>query len=141
MLQENFKLIYTDDDEEDRQIFREGLSQLEIPVELFLFDNGISLVSHLDGTHDNDLPSTIICDMKMHMIDGLEVLKIVKQNPRLEKIPFIIFTTSNSRHDRELVMACGAEAFFTKPGSIEEMKTIIHEMIHFSKTRILDSGN
>jgi CheY-like chemotaxis protein len=134
MLPGKFRLIYTDDDEEDRLLFTEGLNQLDVRVELFLFDNGISLVQYLESVHDAELPSSIVCDMKMHLIDGLEVLKMLKQNSRLKKIPFIIFTTSSSIRDRNIVLASGAEAFFTKPSSINEMADIISQMLTLSGT-------
>ena len=87
MLPVNFRLIYTDDDEEDRLLFLEGLNQLDEPVEVFLFDNGLSLVHHLESVQDAELPSSIVCDMKMHLLDGLEVLRLLKKDARLKKFP------------------------------------------------------
>lgn len=126
-------LFYTDDDEEDRVFFSEGVAQMRRPVDLRIFENGISLLQALETIEAQaDLPGTIVCDMKMHLIDGFEVLKMVKANPRLKHIPFIIFSTSSSKYDREMVMENGALAFFTKPNTITDLHHIIDQMIFLS---------
>ena len=136
-----FKLIYTDDDAEDREFFAEGVRNINVPVELSVFESGMALLSHLaDAGHEERLPYSIVCDMKMHMLDGLDVLKLIKANPKWEKIPFFILSTSSSNHDRERVIQSGAMAFYTKPSSLNELQFIIGEIIQLTSSFRKDSG-
>ena len=131
---QTIRLIYTDDDEEDRTIFREALRLRDQKASLTLFDNGKDLLQHLQQiSSPEDLPNTIVCDMKMPMLDGVEVLKKIKQEPRWEPIPVIILSTSSSKRDRDQVMALGARAFFSKPNTFSEVNNMVENILEITR--------
>jgi two-component system, chemotaxis family, chemotaxis protein CheY len=57
----------------------------------------------------------IISDINMPDINGLELLRFVKQNERNRSAPFIIISTQASPRDRERMAKLGASAFLAKP--------------------------
>jgi len=70
-------------------------------------------------------PDIILCDVEMPVMNGMDVLKKVKADPTLAKIPFVIISGQN---DRELVQTAydlGAEAYLTKPLPIKELLAVI----------------
>ncbi|MFZ7128706.1 MAG: response regulator [Desulfobacterales bacterium] len=72
---------------------------------------------------DEDEPEVMILDLKMPGIDGIEVLKRVKQTqPQIE---VIILTGHGSEADRETCMGLGAFAYLSKPVDIEELSDTI----------------
>ena len=60
-------------------------------------------------------PSIILLDLNLPGTDGKEVLRIIKANPNLQKIPVIVLTTSNAERDIEQCYAAGANSYVQKP--------------------------
>lgn len=123
-------IIYVDDDDEDRAIFREAHGQLDNPVALTILKSGRELVDYLELLKGSEhLPSSIICDMQMPMINGMDVLKLLKREPRWNKIPVVIFSTSSNSRDSQMAKDLGALAFFSKPNSFREVRLMIKEIL------------
>ena len=60
-------------------------------------------------------PNIILLDLNLPGTDGKEVLRIIKTNPGLRKIPVIVLTTSNAEQDIEQCYAAGANSYVQKP--------------------------
>lgn len=60
-------------------------------------------------------PNIILLDLNLPGTDGKEVLRIIKNNPDLQKIPVIVLTTSNADQDIEQCYAAGANSYVQKP--------------------------
>lgn len=124
-------IVYVDDDEEDRIFFREALKEINGKVKLSVFKNGNSLIGFLkDIDSQHQLPCSIICDMQMPQLNGIDVLQILKKEPAWQHIPIVIFSTSTSARDFGNSIDSGATAFFSKPCSLAELKTTIAKIVH-----------
>ncbi len=73
--------------------------------------------------------SLIITDINMPDINGLELIRFIKTNPRYKDIPLIIVTTERSDEDRKKGMAMGANAYITKPFRSDELQETIKELL------------
>jgi len=74
------------------------------------------------------LPCLILLDIKLPGIDGIEVLKQVKENPVLKRIPVVMLTTSDQEAD---VMRCynhHANSYLTKPVGHKEFEEKIRQI-------------
>lgn len=60
-------------------------------------------------------PSIILLDLNLPGTDGKEVLRIIKADPDLQKIPVIVLTTSNAEQDIEQCYSAGANSYVQKP--------------------------
>ena len=60
-------------------------------------------------------PSIILLDLNLPGTDGREVLRIIKADTDLQKIPVIVLTTSNAEQDIEQCYAAGANSYVQKP--------------------------
>ncbi len=74
--------------------------------------------------------SLIITDINMPDINGLELIRFIKTNPRYRDIPLIIVTTERSEEDRRKGIAMGADAYITKPFKSDELQETIKELLH-----------
>ena len=86
-------------------IVRDGAAALD-----FLFASG----EYAHRRHI-DLPQVILLDLSLPKIDGLEVLRRIKADPRTRKIPVIVLTSSSSSRDIAASTQLGAEAYIIKP--------------------------
>jgi DNA-binding response OmpR family regulator len=60
------------------------------------------------------LPALILLDLRLHLVDGVEVLKRLKANDATGSIPVVIFTVSTGDMLEEQLMSLGAKAVFGK---------------------------
>ncbi|MFZ2300646.1 MAG: response regulator [Gallionella sp.] len=60
-------------------------------------------------------PSIILLDLNLPGTDGREVLRMIKTDPNLQKIPVVVLTTSSAEQDIEQCYAAGANSYVQKP--------------------------
>ena len=75
------------------------------------------------------LPDIILCDIMMPKMNGLEFLKTLKNYKNLQGIKVIIFTADTSEDDMMTAFDSGADAYITKPISLQLLRKRIDRMI------------
>lgn len=73
-------------------------------------------------------PRLILLDLKLPKVEGLEVLRAIKSDPRTKAIPVVIMTSS--REERDLVESykVGVNAYVQKPVDFEQFRTVVKEL-------------
>ena len=61
------------------------------------------------------IPGVVLLDLKMPRIDGLEVLRQIKSDPKLRHVPVVMLTSSREERDLVLSYDLGVNAFVVKP--------------------------
>ena len=72
------------------------------------------------------LPDIILLDIVMPKIDGLEIIRIIKQDQDLPYIPIIAVTGLTRTQDKERLSEAGCDDYLCKPYMIEELESKIH---------------
>lgn len=67
------------------------------------------------------LPSLILLDWMLPEISGLELCKIIRNNPELKNIPIIMLTAKGQEEDKVVGLSAGADDYVTKPFSVPEL--------------------
>lgn len=122
-----------DDDEDDRRLFLEGLKDVDPSVKLLTAEGGMDAFLKLEEETQN-LPDFIFLDLNMPTMTGQQVLAGLKNDELLKNIPVIIYTTSRNQNEKDETIKCGAVSWITKPQSMEELRTIISEMLSMYKS-------
>ncbi len=91
------------------QIARDGAEALD-----YIFCEG----AHL-GRKIEDVPKVILLDLKLPKIEGLEVLKRLKADPRTRSIPVVILTSSKEQNDVVESYKMGVNSYIVKPVNFE----------------------
>lgn|SRR5688572_16107316 len=120
-------VVYADDDPDDLELVEEAFSPYKSHVELTTFRNGESALQFFQRNADVT-PCLIILDINMPGISGKDVLKKIRQMDKLQQVPAVLFTTSNSVRDMEFAMHYNA-GFITKPLDINQMEVIAEKFI------------
>ena len=100
------------------QVARDGVEALE-----FIFCTGAHAQRRLD-----DGPRLILLDLKLPRVDGFEVLRRLKADPRTRVIPVVVLTTS--REDRDVVESyhLGANSYIMKPVDFEQFTEAVRQL-------------
>jgi two-component system response regulator len=73
-------------------------------------------------------PRLILLDLKLPKVDGLEVLRAVKSDPRTKAIPIVVMTSSKEERDLVESYKLGVNAYVQKPVGFEEFRSIVKEL-------------
>ena len=126
-MRRNHLLFLVDDDVDDHEIFKSALSQVDESILLMIAGNGkeaLQVLSSLD-----QLPDFIFLDLNMPRMSGIQFLAEIKKSELLRGIPVLVYSTSDSPHDKERAMTAGAEQFITKPARFSELCEILQVVL------------
>ncbi|MGV6814825.1 MAG: GGDEF domain-containing response regulator [Phycisphaerales bacterium] len=80
----------------------------------------------------NDLPSLILLDLDMPVMDGYETLRALKEEPSTRDIPVIVLSGMNSSQDKVAAFDLGAVDFVTKPFELAELRARVRSSLKMS---------
>ena len=93
-------VVYVDDDPDDRILFKEAFDSIQNYYLLTLV-NGFELLLFLKQRNEQEMPSLIVLDINMPVMNGLEALSLLKLNEKYKQIPVIMFATTANPKDIE----------------------------------------
>jgi CheY-like chemotaxis protein len=127
----NDPIIIVDDDRDDLDIMREAFKQLEVPNELITFNDAFKFIEYMTATKERCI--FILCDINMHKMGGLDLMKRVFSDPvlRLKCIPFLFFSTSGATVAIMEAYSFGVQGYFVKPSSMLDYKKMFYSMISY----------
>jgi CheY-like chemotaxis protein len=112
-------IIIVDDDEADRTLMRMAMEEADLNAHIQEYEDGYEIMKYLDGNGTVVLPDLIILDINMPKVGGFEVLKYLKDNPKLSKVPVVIFSTSSNEKDIAMANELGALKYIVKPNDLD----------------------
>jgi CheY-like chemotaxis protein len=122
-----------DDDLDDQEFFHLALENIDPNISCVTSDDGAIALQRLK-TEQGLTPDLIFIDMRMPRMTGSEVIREIKNIPRLKDVPTILYSTSDLEIGKEEARKAGAAHFFTKPTSIPDLAASLQEVIDkFSK--------
>ena len=133
-MQSNITNIFlADDDEDDRFIFQEALTELQMPTSLRTATDGEQLMRALN-TLSGNLPDVLFLDLNMPRKNGFQCLREIRQNKNLRSLRTIIFSTSYEPEVIELLYKTGADHYIKKPTEFNELKKVIEDVLKIVQT-------
>jgi two-component system response regulator len=78
-----------------------------------------------------DNPKVILLDLKLPLVDGKDVLRKIREDPRTRKIPVVVLTSS--REDRDVVdsYALGVNSYIVKPVDFKQFNQTVRDIGHY----------
>lgn len=112
-----------DDDDSIRDI--EVYTLQSTGFEAVGFEDGFSMFNQLENT----LPDLIVLDIMLPDMDGIDILKKLKNNPRYKSIPVIMATAKGEEIDKIVGLDLGADDYLVKPFGMMEMVSRIKAVL------------
>ena len=117
---EGRKILLVDDDVRNIFSLTSALEQKGFVVEIGR--NGFEALARLDEVPGIEL---VLMDIMMPGMDGLEAMRRIRQNPRLQKLPIIAVTAKAMKDDQEQCLAAGANDYLAKPIDLDRLFSLL----------------
>ena len=114
-------ILLVEDNPDDEALTLHALETNKIGNQVVVARNGAEALEYLfctgphagrDPTH---LPTVVLLDLKLPKIDGLEVLRRIRADPRTRLLPVVLLTSSDEEEDRLRGYTLGANSYVRKP--------------------------
>lgn len=120
-----------EDDLDDQDFFKEAIESVDKDFNVTCFSNGKQLVDKLQELTDTHLPSLIVLDFNLPLLNGAEILQVLNQHARFRQIPKLIWSTSSSPACKSSCLDNGAADYIVKPSDLEGLRITGRKMIDF----------
>ena len=130
------RILVVDDDATNVDLLLMALSRQQFSLETVVTRDGAEALDYLFGRgkfagRDGDQPVVVLLDLKMPGVDGFEVLRQIKSDDALKRLPVVIFSSSSDEGDRERSYELGANAYVTKPVDFAEFLEVVQVVGQF----------
>jgi two-component system, cell cycle response regulator DivK len=118
------KILVVDDNPVSRELIREVL---DFPDwQILEAANGREALE----TISEEMPDLVLLDIQMPEYSGFDVLRRIKEDPRLNRIAVLAFTAFAMREDRQNALAAGFDGYVTKPINAVDLRKQIESFLH-----------
>jgi two-component system response regulator len=115
------RILLIEDNDDDRELAILAFKQGPVKADLIALEDGKQALDYLFAAErfaagdSNGMPRLVLLDLKMPKIDGLEVLRRVRADPRTRFLPVVILTSSMEQSDIVEAYRLGANSYLRKP--------------------------
>jgi CheY-like chemotaxis protein len=110
----NKPILLVEDDQVDKMTVVRALKEIHVTNPLVHRENGEDAVNYLQEA-TSDKPCIILLDLNMPIMNGIEFLKMVKNDDQLKRIPVVVLTTSEEQQDKVNSFDLGVAGYMAKP--------------------------
>lgn len=126
-------VLVVEDNANDLELMLEGLSGHKLANPIAVARNGEEALDYLfrRGAHASratEDPVVVLLDLKMPKVDGLEVLRAVKADGHLRRIPIVMVTSSREEHDLVRSYDLGVNGYVVKPVNFADFMAAVGDI-------------
>lgn len=126
-------ILIVEDDAGHTRLIEKNLARAGLHNPIERFENGQLILDYLfrrgPGTHRAiDTPYLLLLDIRMPKVDGVEVLRQLKGDPELRKIPTVMLTTTDDPQEVDRCHALGCSNYIVKPVDYDKFAEAIKQL-------------
>ncbi len=126
-------ILLVEDNPDDVRLTQRAFKKNNIANEMVVANDGIAAVDYLlnaCASHADSpaLPAVILLDLKLPKMDGLEVLKRIRANEQLKRLPVVILTSSKEEQDILKSYDLGANSYIRKPVDFDQFSDAVRQL-------------
>jgi len=123
------QILLVEDSPEDAELMLRAFKTSHVVNSCHHVEDGAAALNYLfnEGeyagrSHKN--PRVVLLDLKLPKIDGIEVLRRIKQDPRTKTIPVVVLTSSQESQDLDAAYSLGVNSYIVKPVDFEHFAEV-----------------
>jgi CheY-like chemotaxis protein len=127
-------ILLVEDNPDDEALAIRALKRHHISNEIVVARDGVEALDYLFGTGQhagrdtNIKPAVVLLDLKLPRIDGLEVLRRLRENETTRLLPIVVLTTSSEEQDLIDSYSLGCNSYIRKPVDFIEFSEAIRQL-------------
>ncbi len=126
-------ILIAEDDDGHFSLITKNLTRAGIGNEVIQFRDGQETLNFLfrEGSGPKrvkNVPYILLLDIRMPKVDGIAVLKRLKQDPALSRMPVVMLTTTDDPEEVDLCHSLGCSLYIAKPVEYNEFTQMIRKM-------------
>jgi CheY-like chemotaxis protein len=125
-------ILIAEDDSGHARLIEKNLVRAGLRNPVLRFEDGQDVLDFLEGRGKvRRAPETaylLLLDIRMPRVDGVEVLRRLKGNPELRKVPVIMLTTTDDPREVERCHAIGCNSYLVKPVDYDQFAEAIRSL-------------
>lgn len=134
-----FNVLIAEDDDDDFELFRLGVRKARLDINLARVRDGVEAKEYLAGSRPYSnraqfpLPDLILADLKMPRCTGFELLKWLRAQPLIRRIPCVVLSSSNQQCDVNDAFELGANSYLAKPGDFKNLIVLTKSLDYWTQ--------
>jgi len=130
-------VLLIEDNPDHTELFERSLQRHPLVDRIVHLTNGDEALEYLferrniPNTYIPPLPDLILVDLRLPKVDGLEVVKRIKQDKSLQHIPVVVVTSSNAERDIEIALENHANSYLVKPVTFQEITRMVQDICNY----------
>ncbi len=120
-------IVLVEDSPHDAELMIRALTKHKLANNLLHLKDGEEALRHLFGK-ETSVPRIVFLDLKLPKVDGIEVLRKLKEDPRTRTIPVVVLTSSRENQDVAECYRLGVNSYIVKPVEFESFVKAIGEL-------------
>jgi len=126
-------ILLAEDNPMDVELTLEALADHNLANRVVVVSDGVEAMEYLrrEGAYADRPPgdpTVVLLDIKMPRMDGLEVLRAVRSDPKLKTLPVVVLTSSREEQDLLEAYALGVNAYVVKPVGFAEFMDAVTKL-------------
>ena len=134
MIRESVFILLVEDNIDHAELVIRTLSEHRVPNKICHLMDGQAALDYLfrcgeySDPKNSPRPNLILLDLRLPRIDGLEVLKAIKEADNLKHIPVVVLTTSEAERDVARAYVNHANSYLVKPVGFDEFNKLMDDL-------------
>jgi CheY-like chemotaxis protein len=129
-------ILLAEDNPKDVELTLEAMAESNLANHVTVVKDGVEALEYLrcEGKFKERKignPAFILLDIKMPRMDGIELLRIIRSDPKLKMIPVVILTSSKEERDLIVSYNLGVNAYVVKPVNFQDFLTTVKQIGSF----------
>lgn len=134
MIGRPIEILLVEDNPGDVRLTREALKDAKVNNNLHVVEDGVEAMAFLrkaDNYKQKPTPDLMFLDLNLPKKDGKQVLKEMKEDELLRRIPVVVLTTSKAEEDILRSYDLHANCYVTKPVGLDQFVEVIRTIKNF----------
>jgi len=127
-------ILLVEDNPDDEELALLAFQRSNLVNEVVVARDGVEALDYLFGTgphagrNVSELPQVVLLDLKLPKVDGLEVLRRIRADPRTRRLPVVVLTSSKEEEDMMRSYELGANSYVRKPVEFEQFVEAVKQL-------------